>query len=73
MLSLGLLYVIMALCLAPIACLLCCSLLTLAVRAAAKSRWARSHTKHNCVQKHHKINDNTRVGCCSTGMDRHIQ
>ena len=38
MLSLALLYVIMALCLAPTACLLCCSLLTLAVRAVAKSR-----------------------------------
>ena len=35
--SLVLSYVIMALCLAPIACLLCCSLLILAVRVAAKS------------------------------------
>ena len=52
------------------------SILLLFVDACSESgskEQLRSYTNHNCEQKHHKINDNTRVGCCSTGMDRHIQ
>jgi len=45
----------------PIACLLCCSLLMLAARAAAKSSWGAAR-KHSGEQ----INQ----ASCSTGMDR---
>ena len=66
-LSLELSYVILALCVAPIACLLCCCcLLMLAVRAAAKKQLHKAQLWAN----QGIVNNNTRVGCCSSGMDR---